>query len=88
MENEYSRKISEDREDIMSADSASVSVITGYTENNRKISKISYQIPAEIMTRINGSDKFFIRYYTGPELITIKPRQKSLRKIRQLYSMD
>lgn len=84
MELENVRSISENTDNIPTSDSTSVSVVTGYSEDNRKITRFRYKIPAATMTKIKESDEFSLRYYSGPSMITVKPKNKSIRMIKQL----
>jgi hypothetical protein len=84
MELENVRSISENTDNIPTSDSTSVSVVTGYSEDNRKITRFRYKIPASAMARIKESNQFSLRYYSGPSMITVKPKNKSIRMIKQL----
>ena len=84
IELENVRSISENTDNILTSDSTSVSVVTGYSEDNRKITRFRYKIPAATMTKIKESEKFLLRYYSGPSMITVKPKNKSIRMIKQL----
>ena len=87
MELENARDISETTSNILTSDSTTVSVITGYSEDNMKITRLSYRIPAATMEKIRSSDNLILRYYSGPSMITVKPRNKSIRKLKQLIDM-
>ena len=87
MELENVRSISENTADILTADSTSVSVITGYSENNRKITRFRYNIPATVMGIIKESDQIFLRYYSGPSMLTVKPKKNSIKKIKELIDI-
>lgn len=84
MELENVRSISENTGNISTSDSTSVSVITGYSEDNRKITRFRYKIPAATMAKIKESNLFSLRYYSGPSMITVKPKNKSIGMIKQL----
>lgn len=84
IELENVRSISENTGKLSTSDSTSVSVITGYSEDNRKITRFRYKIPAATMAKIKESDQFTLRYYSGPSMITVRPRKKSIRMIKQL----
>ena len=84
IELENTRNISENITSVSTSDSTSVSVVTGYSENNRKTTRFIYQIAPGVMNRIRTSGQFMIRYYSGPDMITVKPKNKSLQKIKQL----
>lgn len=88
MEFENVRSISEDTEDVSTSDSTSVSVVTGYSENNSKIVKFSYKIPDEVISKIKKSDQLLLRYYAGPNMITVKPKPLSFMKIQQLIDIE
>lgn len=88
IELENVRSISENTSNISTSDSTTVSVVTGYSENNRKITRFRYKIPVNIMTKIKESNQFFLRYYSGPSMITIKPKKMSINKVKQLIEME
>jgi hypothetical protein len=84
MELDNIRNISENTTNILTSDSTNLSVVTGYSEKNRKIVRFSYKIPLSTISKIKDSDQFSLRYYCGPSMLTIKPKRKSIKKIKQL----
>lgn len=88
IELENVRSVSESKSDISTSDSTTVSVITGYSENNRKISRLSYKIPVKTMMKIKEANQFYLRYYSGPSMITVKPKKRSINKIKQLIDIS
>lgn len=88
VELENTRNVSENTSSVSTSDSTSVSVVTGYSENNEKITRFNYKIPPEIIEKIKGAGKFQIRYYSGPNMITVKPKQLSIIRIKQLAGME
>jgi len=84
IELENVRNISENTANISTSDSTNVSVITGYSENNRKITRFRYKISVNTMVKIQKSSKLSLRYYSGPSMITVKPKKKSINKLKQL----
>ena len=84
IELENVKTISENSTDIQTLDSTTVSVITGYSENNRKITRFSYKIPVSTMMEIKKASKIYFRYYSGPNMITVKPKKISIKKIKEL----
>jgi hypothetical protein len=84
IEFENVRNLSEDKQNVMTSDSTTISVITGYSENNVKLAKFSYKIPGEIISKIRNSNQFLIRYYSGPSMMTVKPKKKSIKKLKEL----
>jgi len=81
------KTISENTTDIQTSDSTTVSVTTGYSENNRKITRFSYKIPVSTIMEIKEADQLSIRYYSGPSLITVKPKKLSIKKIKELIDI-
>ena len=85
---DYLKSISEDKTDILATDSTTVSVTTGYSESESKITRLTYEIPEEVIARIKTSNKLMIRYYSGPSMITVKVRYQTLRKLKRLIEMN
>ena len=88
IELENVKTISEDKTDIQTSDSTTVSVTTGYSENNRKITRFSYKIPVSTIMEIKKADQLSIRYYSGPSMITVKPKKLSIKKIKELIDTE
>ncbi len=84
IELENAKSISENTTDIPTSDSTSVSVVSGYSENDSKIARFCYRIPDTTIAKIKGANQMYLRYYSGPGMITVKPKEKSLKKIKQL----
>ena len=88
IELENVKTISENKTDIQTSDSTTVSVTTGYSENNRKITRFSYKIPISTIMEIKKADQLSIRYYSGPSMITVKPKKLSIKKIKELIDTE
>ena len=88
IELENVKTISEDKTDIQTSDSTTVSVTTGYSENNRKITRFSYKIPVSTIMEIKKADQLSIRYYSGPSMVTVKPKKLSIKKIKELIDTE
>jgi len=88
IELENVKTISENTTDIQTSDSTTVSVTTGYSENNRKITRFSYKIPISTIMEIKKADQLSIRYYSGPSMITVKPKKLSIKKIKELIDTE
>ena len=88
IELENVKTISEDKTDIQTSDSTTVSVTTGYSENNRKITRFSYKIPVSTIMEIKKANQISIRYYSGPSMITVKPKNLSIKKIKELIDTE
>ncbi len=83
-EYEHTREIVEQKEDIATSDSTSVSVVTGYSENNRKITRFSYKLPDRVIEKIKNTNRVLFRYYSGPDMMTITLDGRKLKKLKQL----
>lgn len=84
MENENSRAIKEETEDIATSDSTSLTVVTGYSENDRKVTRLSYKLPDNVITKIRNADQVLFRYYIGPQMLTMTLESKKLKILKQL----
>jgi hypothetical protein len=83
-EYENAKSITANAEDVLTSDSTTVSVTTGYSENNRKITRFSYRLSDEIINKIKNSDEVIFRYYAGPSMLTVQLKNKYLRKFKIL----
>ena len=81
---ENSKIISENREDIQTSDSTKISVVTGYSENNSKITRFSYNLPTEAIAKIKDANRLVIRYYSGPDMINVKVKNRKLKKLKEM----
>lgn len=81
---EFVSSFLEERKDIMTADSTEVSVITGYNKNQSREYRISYGIDNEIIQKIKTAQTVMLRYYAGPDMITIKIKGYNLKKMKKL----
>jgi hypothetical protein len=85
-EHENSRITSEDTKDIVTADSTKISVVTGYSEGNRKISRFSYQLTDTMIEKIKHADQVMFQYYAGPEILTLKMKSHRLKRFKKLIA--
>ena len=83
---EHTSYIDEDREDIKTSDSTSVSVVTGYSTNNRKITRLNYSLSKEIIAKIQNAENISFRYYAGPRMSTITILRSDLKKLKKLLA--
>lgn len=84
---ENSSRISEDTGSILAADSSKVSVVTGYTQYKWKNIQISYKLSSEIINKISNSDEVNLRYYSGPNMITIRMNYYDLKRLKKMIVM-
>jgi len=87
-ERENTKDIDEKKEDIATSDSTSISVVTGYSENNRKITRFSYRIPEKVIEKVKNTDNVLFRYYSGPNMLTLTLDGKKLKKLKQLIDKN
>lgn len=85
-EYENSKEIKEKREDVETSDSTTMSVVTGYSENNRKITRFMYILPGKLIEEIKNTDNIQFRYYSGPDMITVSLRGNKLKKLKEMIS--
>ena len=83
-EDENSRTITEETADIATSDSTNISVVTGYSENNRKITRFSYQLTDNVIAKMRNADQVLFRYYLGPQMLTITLDDKKLKILKRL----
>ncbi|MBK6265484.1 hypothetical protein JKA74_10585 [Marivirga sp. S37H4] len=77
-------EIAKDEEDILLADSTKMSVITDYEIKNYAVISIHYQLEKEIITKISYAKDVKIRYYTPPEMITLKLSNHKIKTFKAL----
>ncbi len=84
LEYDNTREIREKSEEVMRADSSTVKVVTGYTENNKKITRFTYTLDNELVERIRKANIVLFRYYAGPDMVTIKLKGLKLKRVKRL----
>ena len=80
-------KIQESRNDIVTSDSTKVSVVTGYKENQSVDYKITYLLDNSIVEKIKLSKNVMLRYYAGPDMISIKITGYNLNHLKQAIAL-
>jgi len=88
IEYENVKSFTSNTKDILTSDSTKVSVVTGYSENNNKITRFSYKLSEELINKIKTSKQVSIRYYAGPSMLTVRLKDKNLRKIKKLIDQS
>jgi hypothetical protein len=89
-EKEYQneKNITEDQEDILASDSTKVSVVTGYSENNRKITRFNYKLNNDIVSKLRNAKQVLFRYYSGPSMITVELYEYNLDNLKKFIDMQ
>jgi len=81
-------KLDEKRKEILTSDSTKVSVVTGYEENQIWDYRIVYSIDKAIIGKIKSSQNVMLRYYAGPDMITIKLDKYDLDILKKITEMN
>lgn len=84
LKTEKSFSITEDEETIMTADSTSVSVVTGYNKYESRKVKLQYGIDNATVDMIRGAGDVRFRYYAGPDMITVRVNRPQLNTFKKL----
>jgi hypothetical protein len=63
-----------------------MSVVTGYSENNRKITRFMYIFPGKLIEEIKNTENIQFRDYSGPDMITVSLRGNKLKKLKEMIS--
>ncbi|AWW28810.1 hypothetical protein DN752_00935 [Echinicola strongylocentroti] len=86
MESENTSSIEEDTDDILAADSTEVSIVTGYTQLNSRKFKLTYSLAPSIIEHLKEARDVKFRYYSGPDMITLKMSNGDVRKLKKLIT--
>lgn len=84
LEYENTREIQAKSEELMRADSTTLNVVTGYSENNKKITRFSYTLDNAMIEHIRTANIVKFRYYAGPDMITLKLQGRKMRRFKAL----
>ncbi|MCE1200800.1 MAG: hypothetical protein LWX09_01725 [Bacteroidia bacterium] len=85
-EHDISTQISEDRKDVLTADSTRVSVVTGYSATQSRLVRYNYNITHEVMDNMMNAKEIAFRYYAGPAMMTVQVGPKNLKNFRKLIN--
>lgn len=75
--------VREKKEDIMKADSSTVSVVTGYDISNRTIIKMEHQLSTELIGKIKNSKEIEFKYYFTPDYVNTEIKGEKLSNIKK-----
>lgn len=76
----------EKRSDVLTSDSTSVSVVTGYNEYQQRVNRIAYTLDDSAVDAIKQGNKVLFRYYAGPDMLTVKMSSSELRRFKKLLN--
>lgn len=79
-------KRSENTDSVMTADSSTVRVVTGYSESHYSKDKIELSFTAEEVRQIMDCEELLYKYYFGPEAVTIKIYKYQLDPLKDFFS--
>ena len=83
---EERNRISENNETVMTADSSSLSVVTGYTQKSWRDEKFKYELETELVQKIIQTKVVQFRYYSGPNMMTLALQGKDLKKFKEVLA--
>jgi len=87
-EYEYAKQWKEDTDKVLKADSTQVTVVTGYSENNKKITRFKYNLSSELVSNIEKAKEISLRYYIGPDMVTLNIKGQRLARIQELIRKE
>lgn len=87
-EYEYAKQWKEDTDKVLKADSTQVTVVTGYSENNKKITRFQYNLSSELVSNIEKAKEISLRYYIGPDMVTLNIKGQRLARIQELIRKE
>ena len=79
-------EIDKQTDDILTADSTKVEVVTGYSTYQVRQFKINYTLSPQDMERILSVEELRLRYYSGPSMITTRLHGRDLARLKELIS--
>lgn len=86
MEYNNVNELVEHKTNILKADSTKVSVVTGVSEDKSKVCRFYYKLTDAMVMGIKNCSQLEFRYYSGPNMISIKPKGKKLEKIKEIIN--
>jgi len=74
------------RDDILTADSTTVSVVTGYREDNYRVTRLEYVLAPEVVEQILEAKSIQFRYYSGSNIITVSFPAEKVVQLKKLFA--
>lgn len=89
LENTYERmrnerNVKEKTQEVMKADSNTVSVVTGYDVVQKNVFQMVHPVSSDVMNRILDAGEVVLRYKVGPQFIHSEIRNKDLANIKTM----
>ena len=83
-QNQYNtKKINEEKQEIMQSDSTKIAVVTGYDVVNKKTIQMTHPINDDILRKISRARELHLRYYVGPNAINSEIKGTTLRNVKK-----
>ncbi len=79
-------KNEEVRSSVLTSDSTTVSVVTGYNQYEQRVNRIAYTLDKALVDAIKQGDRVYFRYYAGPDMITVRMSSAELRRLKKLFN--
>jgi hypothetical protein len=73
-------------ENSSTEDSTNISVVTGYSEENKKITRFRYKLRNDVIDKIKKSEQILFRYYSGPNMITLTLKGLNLERLKMVLN--
>jgi len=85
---EISRNTQTQSNEIIKADSTTVSVISGIQENEYKHIQFHYSLNQQEINAFQNAKTATLHYYANPETFTLKLSSQTLRKLKKFFAMQ
>lgn len=80
------QNIESNTEEILTADSTEIEIITDYNIERSRYISTNYDISYELQTEILKTEQLLIRFYLGPLMVDYRYSQTQLRRLKELIS--
>ena len=75
-------------EEVTRADSTKATVVSGISQNEYKVTQFQYTLSSRLIKDLRNIGSVAFRYYAGPETITLKLPNSTLRKLKKLTATN
>ncbi|MDX9846638.1 MAG: hypothetical protein RBT74_06635 [Tenuifilaceae bacterium] len=79
-------KNEEVRSSVLTSDSTTVSVVTGFNQYEQRVNRIAYTLDNALVDAIKQANRVYFRYYAGPDMITVRMNSAELRRLKKLFN--
>ncbi len=85
-ESETFTQISEDTKTVSTSDSTQVTVVSGYSQSDYRSIRIQYSLDEQVIRLLQNVQSIFIRYYFGPQMVTLGYRAGQTSEVKKWAS--